>query len=476
MIRGIRWTLATTVLRRLCSLLMLFFVAKWLDKGDLGIFRTYNLLLLMLSFIASLGTESQYLTSSKRPLMNLYGMLQTNLIISTLLVLTMALGGRSIGRLYASQELGLLISFAAPLIWIEALRKVYRTTAQRALLFKNLAIAETLNVFCYSLLVLSLVYFYRFAWLFSVLFYLGNLIELFYLAVVQGKDKTLNRMLQNPFRYLAQNLANLWKNRTFLTNVSLVSLLGTYSGNAPILYLGMLIDPALLGLYYFASQLIGIPVSMLTGSILQVFYPVFAQRSRELVLQNIHRYIRMVCLLGLPLLLLFAFLFRLLIPLVFGGKWDQSITLIYYMVIIYGSSLLHHPLSGVPYICRKPHYELYWNLISLLLRIAALALGLKAGFVTAILYYSIVSGIMNLAFYVMAMAILGAKLRLSIQKLLWGLLPTLVFIIPLLLPLGSLYKSLSLILTLCVYFCYLWGWHPTFRTEIEQLFKRGSSV
>jgi hypothetical protein len=52
------------------------------------------------------------------------------------------------------------------------------------LYFKALAFAETMNVLFYRAFYFILIFFWRKVWLFILLFYLGNLSELLYLALI----------------------------------------------------------------------------------------------------------------------------------------------------------------------------------------------------------------------------------------------------------------------------------------------------
>ncbi len=164
---------------------------------------------------------------------------------------------------------------------------------------------------------------------------------------------------------------------------------------------------------------------MFTTSLSQVFFPLMAKGAATANLQGIRRYSSLVFKIGIPALFAYALALQYLVPLIWSSKWIQALPLILALVLYYSSSLLHHPISGIPYICRKPSWELYWNLITLALRIGSLALGLLRDFNFAILLFCLVSAVMHLVFYFMSLKLLGAKLA---QELLYLLsqLPLLV--------------------------------------------------
>lgn len=94
--------------------------------------------------------------------------------------------------------------------------------------------------------------------------------------------------------------------------------------------------------------------------------------------------------IGIPALIVYALLLQYLVPVIWGDKWLAAMPLILYLVIYYGTSMLHNPISGIPFICRKPQWELLWNIITLGLRILVLYLGLQVSFAFAILLFCLV--------------------------------------------------------------------------------------
>lgn len=408
-IHGIRWTLITTVLKRSIGIVLFFLLASWLTKEDFGIFRTYCALLILLSYVGLPGLDFHFLTDKKKEGINTITMLQISSILAFGIFIGLSIAGPALGRLYNIGEMGAFIRYTAFFILIEVWRKVLRAMAQKRLLFKEIALAETYNVLFYSILAMLLLWRFRMVELYIILFFAGNLVEALYLYIslpdlLQSWKKRLFRLSQ-----LRISLANLNMHRRFLGTVSLVNFLAIYSGNAPILFLGTLISPLYMGIYFFASQLIAIPVGMLTGSLGQVFFPVFAKAEPERILSGIKRYSDYVLKLAIPALMLYGLALQGIIPLIFGDKWNSALPLVFYLLIYYCGSFLQHPISGVPFICRRPNWELGWNIATLVLRIGALYLGIMSGFELAIMLFCVVSGVMNLVFYLIAIVLLRGE-------------------------------------------------------------------
>ena len=452
-ISGIRWTLSTTILRRAISLILFIFLAKWLSQTDFGIYRSFSAILALLTYLTHFGLDYLYLVSRQKERVNLLALLQTGLLVSAVITVLLAVFGKNIGAYYHSAELGKVLSYGGGLIFIESLRRIVRVYTQKKFQFKDLALAETLNVIIYSVLCLALIYFWRYAWLFILLFYIGNLGELVYLCIKLPRipSSLLKRVFS--FSWLKKTFALFSHNSNFLLMVNAINLLQSYSINAPILFLGTLVEPALMGVYFFASQLIAIPVGMLNTSFAQVFFPVLAKSEKTASVAGIRHYTSLVLKIGIPALIVYALLLQYLVPVIWGDKWLSAMPLILYMVIYYGTSMLHNPISGIPFICKKPQWELLWNIITLCLRILVLYLGLQVNFAFAILLFCLVSAVMHFAFYYMSLALLKADL--------WQITIDILTYLPILfvLALGCLYMGkFSVVFPLVVligYFLYL---------------------
>lgn len=420
-IHGVRWNLVTTVLRRIISLALLIALASWLSQSDFGVFRTYSLILAIASIFAVIGLDSNLITSQRHTELNAFSFAQIGSGLGLLFSLLLSLSSVWLARLYQSAELGMLLKCTSLFVLVEVMRKLFRSMAQSRLKFKELALAETWNVVFYCLTSFSVIYFYRQVWVYVVAYFLGNLVETVYLYMCLKPFHSLQLRRIFSLKWFGYSLELISRNRSFLTTVSVIRLLNTYAGNAPILFLGTLVSTALMGQYFFATQLIGVPVLMFTMAVGQVFYPVFAQIGRENTIQSIQSYTRLTLSLGIPMLLVYCFGLGYFVPILFGGKWDAAIPLLFFLIPFFGSSMLNDPISGIPFICRKPHLELIWNIISLVVRVFALYAGIKYGFTIAVLLFSICSAVMSLLFYFMSLRLLHTKLLPALASLSqWG--------------------------------------------------------
>lgn len=405
---------------------MFYFVARWLAQEDLGLFRTYNLILVLVSMVAGLSLDYLYIIENRRSQTQLIALWQISILAGIVAFIALTAAAGIIGQFYHSSSLALIFRFTSVFILVEIFRKAVRAVAQKQQQFRQLALAETANVMFYSVLSVIGLFFYRSLWVYLILFYLGNVVELIWLWMIN--HKVHSRMLRaalNPKRFFVLG-ADLVKNSSFLSLATLVSALNQLTGNAPILILGIFVDPIYLGMFYFASQIVGVPVGMFTSAVTSVFFPVFAGSRDAAISQISSRYARLVGWLGLPLLMLFSFLSIYAIDWMFGSKWSGALPLLPIMVVLYGSNLYCSSLSGIPFAKRKPQWELYWNVSSLLLRVSAMLMGLQYSFYAAMWAFAISSAVMHFAFYVMCMLLVQISISQALKDLLMSIIPAII--------------------------------------------------
>lgn len=424
---GIRWTLATTVLRRVITLVLFYFVAKWLSKEDLGVFREYCLILGLFSVVSSLSLDFHYIIERRKSQVSLIALWQLAIISSVVGFVLLSVASGWLGNLYQSGVLAKLLRYTSIFLVIEILRRTVRSVASRELQFRELALGETWNVVFYSVLTFLALYFYRSVWVYVIAFYLGNAFETAYLWHL-NKEK-ISKALKQAASRMGLWIQVLKRYKAFMTQATLVSVINQFSGNAPVLILGMMIEPLYIGLYFFASTLIGVPVGMFNAAVGQVFFPVFAGKKDGDIAGMATRYLRLVGSLGLPLLLLFSFIMMYAVQWLFGVKWGEAVPLIPIMFIIYGASLYVNPMGGIPFIKRKAGWELGWNIVSFVIKVGAMLWGLKTSFTSALWAFALASAIMSVTFYLMSMHLLGIRLKETLGKVLLSLLPALIYAI-----------------------------------------------
>jgi lipopolysaccharide exporter len=422
---GIRWTLVTSIVRRLLTLILFYFIARWLSKEDLGVFREYSLILGLVSIISTISLDYNYIIEQRNFKTGIVALWQAAFIGSVIGIILLSLCSGLIGMLYGSTVLAKLFSYTSLFIVTENIRRSARAVAARNKQFRELAMAETWNVVFYSILSFAALYFFRSVWVYVVIFYLGNVLEAVYLWRLNSV--TIQRAVSLLIKRKEVFCATLKRFRGFISQATLFSVVNQFSGNAPILIMGMIVEPVYAGLYFFASQLIGVPVGMLNASVNQVVFPVIAEKRDGEIAAMADRYMRLVGNLGLPLLLLFSFVMMYAVSWLLGDKWGDAIPLIPAMFLVYGTSLYSNVIGGVTFIRRKPGWALVWTSMSLIVKTCAMLWGLQTSFYHAVLAYAVTGALMNVCFNLMSMHLIKVDFIPALRKVLISMIPALVY-------------------------------------------------
>ena len=394
-VRTVQWTLLTLVLRRALVFGLFLVIARMLAPEALGIFREYTLVLLALTTLAPLGLEYLHVTSKGRHGSGFAGLLGVSMPLAVLLaVLLWAMAG-VIGRAAGSAELTRIIHYTAPILLVHVLRQALKFDLRRRMRLRLLAAYETANVVFYSLLTLALLLLYRQAWVLFAGFFAGDLLETALLLAERYHRYGRHAL---PVGHLRSGLRLLRQHAGYCAATSGTHLLGLWANQAPVFLLGVLFAPYWLGVYYLAQQMIALPVTLLTQSLQQVFFPTFARMNGDEKARAVRRVMFAAAGIMWPLLALYGTALYRLVPLLFGAKWAEALPLLPPLGVLMASHLVMNPIASIPVVQRRSHLELLWRVGSVALITIALGLGARLGFVQAIRVYVVAQLLLHAVF------------------------------------------------------------------------------
>jgi len=192
------------------------------------------------------------------------------------------------------------------------------------------------------------------------------------------------RMIQNAKRYKKFPLYMTW-----------ASWINAFSVHSPILILSFFFNSAIVGFYTFGHRILSMPVSLISTSVGQVFYQEAAinandERKIENLSYNLYRNLFFLAVVPAVILLVFG---DLIFDFVFGDDWlmagKYAQTLSIWMLFIFVTS----PLKNLMNVLEKQQKDLVFNVITVILRFAALIAGaviFRDDFI-AVLLFGIVS-------------------------------------------------------------------------------------
>ena len=186
----------------------------------------------------------------------------------------------------------------------------------------------------------------------------------------------------------------LRKHRNFPLFAMPRELVSSFSANLPFMWLGLYFDNALLGLFSLAYTFTMRPVNILANTFEKVFYPSAKEKIdlHQPLGRDLGRFLLTLTAVVLPVLLVAFFFAEPLFTFLFGPKWIGTGYYVRCLVPWIGVLLLTNSLAFVPNVFATQRTDFLFQLVQLLFRVAALAIGLSRGdFALAVLCFCAVS-------------------------------------------------------------------------------------
>ena len=158
------------------------------------------------------------------------------------------------------------------------------------------------------------------------------------------------------------------------------------SANLDYLVIGRILGPAALGPYALAYQLVVMPMVRINPVLTRVAFPVFALRQNDRgALRRGYAQISRLLVFGVyPLLVGLAVLAPVVVPVVFGNKWEEAVPLVQLLAIMSMVKTLSNPSGSVFLAIGRANVGFWLNLGVALIALVGFVIAAKYGGVTAV--------------------------------------------------------------------------------------------
>jgi len=161
---------------------------------------------------------------------------------------------------------------------------------------------------------------------------------------------------------------------------SWAALFNALSSQLPIFTLSYLFGPVVTGLYSLGHRVLQTPMSLVGQSIGQVFFSSAAEANRSGNISTITRGVfQKLVQVGLPVIMLIGIAAPELFAFIFGSEWQEAGVyaqwLAPWLLLVFVSS----PLSTLPSVLEKQHFDTLFQAILLSSRIVSLFIGAALG-------------------------------------------------------------------------------------------------
>lgn len=302
------------------------------------------------------------------------------LIFSILVLALVPFGKREIAKWFKSPELNSFLWLLPIVVFISSLRNSLRYWAAREERFGAIAWSDFGSALGIGLAPI--------AWAIVIGASTAGLFTGYFAGIIFGALALvllLCRKLISQIRNSDLSFETIWKwaklHRKFPTFSTWSGLLNNLSMQSPAIILGLYFSKTAVGYYSLGYRLISLPISLLGGSIAQVFFPTAAREYNETgtLSRIVSSMFRRLVQIGVFPLVALGFLGAPLFGLVFGEKWIEAgiYTQIMsgWMILVFFAS----PLSATFSVLGRQGTGLAFNIALMTGRIFALLLGAQTG-------------------------------------------------------------------------------------------------
>jgi O-antigen/teichoic acid export membrane protein len=451
---SVKWVFSTSVLKKVFTFLLFLYIIRHFSRADLGVYREFVLVLSLSSMIALFGFKYIIIVEKQRENFK-YGvqfLLLTGLFLSLILFFLRDI----LAVKYNSPDLLIYIKYGFWLVLTESFYTLIRSVHQLNMNFKLLSIAETINTIFYVVLSFSFFYFGLSFHYFVLSFYLGVLLEIAIMCYPERHLVIVSIINSVRFKYFQGLKKLIQKSYGFMFFSMAPSLFDFFGANLPIILLGLFFSPSYMGNYYIASQFVYTPITLMTYSLASVFLPTFSRTDFSLLPNKIFSFIKhIILIMWIPLIIIGILIKMFSVYLL--GEHDihlvNSIVSALTLRILF--TMIFNPLSSIPTVLKKPHYEFVWTIITIPLICIVLYYFRHLEFITLIYINVSLAIIRQISFLIMV----SKMVKMSISKLFYRILQGFLIVFPLIICLikintfnvyNTIYLIIATIISVCI--------------------------
>lgn len=410
---SIRWTGLTSVTKMVVSFLQVVILARILSPEDFG-------LMAIVVIVVSIGNvfvnssfsdaiiSKDVMTEDQKS--TLYFL---NVLFGFSIFSIVFLSSNIIGKLFGLEEIGQFLKAVSIVFILASLTVQFEALLKKNLLFKPLSVITVLSTLASFFITIYFAFDLRSVW------------ALVYGAISQQFILTFLLFIYGVKRKwgpkLVVDLSSIKDYLVFGAYRMGAAFINQINSRADQFVIGTFLGPALLGYFSISFQLVIQPFSRINPILTQVSFPVFAmaKRDNEKLVRGYCKGLRLLTAINAPLLLGFAVLAPLLIPIVLGDGWDQVVPLVQVLSIYVLLRSAGNINIGLILAKEKFKWPLYWNLIILFFipaSLACVAIVSKSILSVSVALVVIQLFLFFMGYYLFARSVLGGFFMLFISS------------------------------------------------------------
>ncbi len=348
-------------------------IARFFSPSDFGLWGIYSAIVGIFAVIANGRYELSILLPKKdSEAFNMFtGAIGISVILSIIILILIIFFGHYLCNIVNSPDLYYWLYLIPIAIVFIGIQQAANYWLNRETKFKVLSVGKVIQSSSTGTLNLVLGKFMYFSGGLIVSTIVGQII----LAGYYLNKINLKKNIKNVSK--KEILNTLYKYREFPIKSGMGIFLNILKEQAPIFLFGYYFDNLIVGFYTLIIRLFSVPLSLIAGSIGQVYY----QKAVELNNNNqsvlnlyVKTSLRLIIVTIIPLIFI-AIWGEKLFPIVFGNEWAEAGKMLVIFSFYYAVRFVVSSQSSLLMVYKKLNIEVIFNFVALVLQILALVIG-----------------------------------------------------------------------------------------------------
>jgi len=354
-LNGVKWTSISTVLNASIQLLQISILARYLDKGDFGLWAIIMLIIGFSQMFVDFGISSAIIhkqSTTNEQLSTLYWL---NILMSLIIYGIIVLLSPFIANFYNEVTLTNLINLTAIIVVIQSFGKQYFVLFEKNLQFNILAkIDIASNLIGFMLAILLAIYGY-------------GVYSLIYPTILVVALKSLLYIINGikyhrpKFIFALKDVKEYIRFGVFLLGSDMVNY---FNSQFDVIVIGKVFGNETLGMYSIIKQLVMRPAQIINPIITRVTFPTMSKVQNDTEkLKNIYlKTINYLLSVNFPIYIAMIILAPEIITIFLGEKWLEAVEIFQLLSIYALIRSTGNPMGSLILAKGKSDYAFYWNI------------------------------------------------------------------------------------------------------------------
>lgn len=381
---GMKWTGLSSLIVTVVQLMQFAILARLLSPTDFGLMGMLMVVIVFSQVFMDMGISSALVYKqdvTKKQLSSLYWL---NIFAGIIVFISIIGFSPLIAAFYKEPRLTELLMYVGLIFLISPIGQQFQFLLQKELRFNQLAKVEVLSVVIGSVtaVVLAVMNFGVWALVWGqILTAVVKACLFFFIGWKNWRPR---------FHFKYKDLQGFLSFGLFQMGSRTVNY---FASNIDYLLIGRFLGTEALGIYTLAYQLIVIPVTKINPIITKVAFPVFSlnQNDNSQIVKGFLQMTKMLAIVSFPILVGLMATSEVLVPVVFGTKWEASIPVIQILCVLGILRVLMNPNGSVLLAKGRADLGFIWDLFIAFFNGLIIWMVVKEGVTAVALAYVLVS-------------------------------------------------------------------------------------